>query len=150
MIVLQRSKLTRSICCGSASRLLSLVQASGSPRESVSGSGTTLSSWDSAWEQGGLAASLPSCTAQSASGGKDDRRTSITGPESPLSPAGPCLTADRLWVPPSHAPGTRYQEPFPVFPLVDFLFIILTSSVCIVFVLSFLSLLSLPLHAIIL
>jgi len=71
----------------------------------VSGSGTTLSSWDSAWEQGGLAASLPSCTAQSNPGGKDDRRMSITGPESPLSPGAPCLTADRLWVPSTHPPG---------------------------------------------
>ncbi|CAL8111114.1 unnamed protein product [Orchesella dallaii] len=82
-----------------------LSQASGSPRESVSGSGTTLSSWDSAWEPGGLAASLPSCTAQPGTSGMDERRSSITDSGSPLSP-GPCLTSDRLWVPPSQPPGS--------------------------------------------
>ncbi|XP_021964061.1 probable serine/threonine-protein kinase SIK1B isoform X2 [Folsomia candida] len=86
-----------------------MSQASGSPRESVSGSGTTLSSWDSAWDQGGLAAaSLPSCSGPGTSlQGGDERRNSLIGGggESPLSP-GPCLTSDRLWVPPTHPPGS--------------------------------------------
>jgi len=86
-------------------------KASGSPRESVSGSGTTLSSWDSAWEPGGLAASLPSCTAQPGAGGHDERRSSITDSGSPLSP-GPCLTSDRLWVPPSQPPGICVHDSF--------------------------------------
>jgi len=73
----------------------------------VSGSGTTLSSWDSAWEPGGLAASLPSCTAPPVNHGGDElHRSSIAEPESPLSP-GPCLTVDRLWVPPNHPPGSK-------------------------------------------
>lgn len=77
----------------------------------MSGSGTTLSSWDSAWEPGGLAASLPSCTAQTGNSGNDERRSSITDSGSPLSP-GPCLTSDRLWVPPSQAPGIFSKDSF--------------------------------------
>ncbi len=73
----------------------------------MSGSGTTLSSWDSAWEPGGLAASLPSCTAQNS--GNDERRSSITDSGSPLSP-GPCLTSDRLWAPPSSQPPGIFSK----------------------------------------